>query len=290
VADNTGVTRMAAPALTGAFRGAPLLQRLVLIVGVAVVSSAAFCYSLYLVLGLPIISGGVGGMVAFLAPLVTPAVVAPFVMVPLERSNRRSVTLLDQVERARAELAAEMAERQKVQERLEHEVRHDPLTGVLNRRGFFEVCQARPATTMTLYTVDVDRFKDINDNLGHMAGDAVLCAVAEVLRAAAGADGWVGRIGGDEFVVLHPGAPADSTIGCLLAGWQVDLSDGASCWASASVGSSHLEPGASVDLALSAADRAMFRAKKVRAADREALPGRPSHLAETVAVDADLAV
>jgi diguanylate cyclase (GGDEF)-like protein len=257
--------------VAAAFRGATLVQRLVLIVGAAVVSSAAFCYTFYAVLGLPIISAGVGGMVALLAPVVTPAVVAPIVMVPLERSNRRAVALLGQVERARAQLSAEMAERHEIQARLEHEARHDPLTGVLNRRGFFEVCQARPAVPMTVYTVDVDHFKTINDTLGHMAGDTVLCALAEVLRSTAGADAWVGRIGGDEFVVLHPGASAESTVSQSMAGWHVDLGEGASCWVSASVGSSRLEVGASVDQALSAADRAMFREKKVRDTSRAGL-------------------
>jgi diguanylate cyclase (GGDEF)-like protein len=262
------------------YRTATLSQRLALIVVVSVVGSAAFCYTGYAVIGLPVLSGGVGGMVAFWAPIVTPAVVAPMVMRPLERANRRALVLLGQVEQARATLAAEMVERQRAQERLEHEVSHDHLTGVLNRRGFFQACQSRPAVPMTLCTVDVDQFKAINDSLGHMAGDMVLCALAEALLACAGEGAWVGRLGGDEFVVLDPDPSAGRIVAQCMAGWQVVLGEGVSCWVGASVGTSFLEAGASVDQALSAADRAMFRHKRARATDRDLLASPAPRLAE----------
>ncbi len=247
-------------------------QRLLLITFLSVTGSAAFCYAGYVLVGLPVISSGVGGMVALWAPLVTPAVVAPTIMVPLERANRRARLLLDQVEQARATLAAEVLDRQRAQERLEYEVHHDHLTGVLNRRGFFEACQSRPDVPMTLCTVDVDQFKAINDGLGHMAGDVVLCALAEALQSCVGRDAWVARIGGDEFVVLDPDPSAGRVVAQCMARWQVALGNGTSCWVSASVGSSFLDAGQSIDEALSAADRAMFRQKRARASDRD-LPG-----------------
>jgi diguanylate cyclase len=269
--------------MRGVERRATLPRRVALIVAVSVAGSAAFCYTLYAILGLAIISSGVGGVIAFWAPLVTPLVVTPVVMVPLERSRRRSVDLLAQVESARAQLATEVAERQRAQERLEYEVRHDPLTGALNRRGFFEVCQSRPAVPMTICTVDVDEFKAVNDTMGHMAGDAVLCALADTLRSCVGERGWVARLGGDEFVVLHLDESAGHAVGTRLAGWRVSLGGGQSCWVSASVGSSRLDVGASVDRALSAADHEMFldkRAKRVRTADRSELPARLLRLDE----------
>lgn len=274
VPDNVRMGRLTRSVL-GSYRTATLLQRMLLIVVVSVIGSAAFCYAGYTVIGLPIFAGGVGGMVALWAPIVTPAAVAPMVMLPLERANRRTRVLLGQVEQARATLSAEVLERQRVQERLEYEVRHDPLTGVLNRRGFFEVCQSRPAVPMTLCTVDVDQFKAINDSLGHMAGDAVLRALAEALLAYAGKGASVARLGGDEFVVLDPDPSAGKMVSQCLAGRQVALGEGVSCWVGASVGSSFLEPGASVDQALSAADRAMFRQKRGRATDRGSLRPAP---------------
>ena len=278
VPDNVRMGRLTRSVL-GPYRTATLLQRLVIIVVVSVIGSAAFCYVGYTVIGLPVVSGGVGGMVALWAPIVTPAVVAPMVMLPLERANRRARVLLDQVERARATLTAEVLKRQRVQERLEYEVRHDPLTGVLNRRGFFEACQSGPAVPRTLCTVDVDQFKAINDSLGHMAGDAVLRAVAEALLECAGEGAWVARLGGDEFVVLDPDPSAGRIVAQCMAGRHMALGEGVSCWVGGSVGSSFLEPGASVDQALSAADRAMFRQKRARATDRGLL-GPASRLAQ----------
>ncbi len=86
--------------------------------------------------------------------------------------------------------------------------RHDPLTGLLNRRAFYDVVDGLPrqengeAATRFVALVDLDRFKPVNDVHGHAAGDATLCAAAERLRAEAGAGGTVARLGGDEFVVI----------------------------------------------------------------------------------------
>jgi diguanylate cyclase (GGDEF)-like protein len=58
---------------------------------------------------------------------------------------------------------------------------------------------------LTLIAVDVDHFKRINDNFGHASGDAVLAAIAEVLRDQAGKNSLVARLGGEEFIVVLPG-------------------------------------------------------------------------------------
>jgi len=86
----------------------------------------------------------------------------------------------------------------------------DPLTGLPNRRAFMrdlehEVERARRyGRPLTLAIGDVDRFKQINDTLGHPAGDRALCAVADTLRAGLrGTDGAY-RLGGDEFALLLP--------------------------------------------------------------------------------------
>jgi diguanylate cyclase (GGDEF)-like protein/PAS domain S-box-containing protein len=91
--------------------------------------------------------------------------------------------------------------------RIESYARRDPLTGVANRRSLDEfllaaraACAAR-TTGLAILHVDLDRFKEINDTLGHTAGDHVLRHVAEVLRGAVREDDLVARVGGDEFVV-----------------------------------------------------------------------------------------
>ena len=84
----------------------------------------------------------------------------------------------------------------------------DELTGLLNRRGWFEAAEAelarsrRSSDVRELLFVDVDGLKQVNDVLGHRSGDEAIVDAAGVLRAAAGPGDVVGRLGGDEFVVL----------------------------------------------------------------------------------------
>lgn len=98
--------------------------------------------------------------------------------------------------------------------RLEHQSTHDALTGVLNRRGL-QGLMAREASRhqrfghgWAVVAVDVDHFKRVNDRHGHGAGDAVLVRVARALAATAREVDSVGRMGGEEFVVLLPGCDA----------------------------------------------------------------------------------
>ncbi len=85
---------------------------------------------------------------------------------------------------------------------------HDSLTGLANRRVFDERIHgmmnsaARYDKPLTMLSMDLDKFKDINDNLGHLAGDEVLKSVAEVLRNAVRSSDLLVRMGGDEFVLV----------------------------------------------------------------------------------------
>ena len=81
----------------------------------------------------------------------------------------------------------------------------DPLTGLLNRRGFDQQMQRigqGSAAGCTLLIIDIDHFKAINDAHGHLLGDKVIVAVANVLRGCIGERGPIARIGGEEFAVL----------------------------------------------------------------------------------------
>ena len=92
----------------------------------------------------------------------------------------------------------------------------DPLTGSLNRRGFEQELgravarAARESGELALLAVDVDQFKRINDSFGHLAGDTVLRELAEVLTHSARTEDVLGRVGGDELVVLLPGADLEA--------------------------------------------------------------------------------
>ena len=88
--------------------------------------------------------------------------------------------------------------------------KHDPLTGVLNRRDLLTTVDRlmetsrRAGRTTSCVMVDIDHFKSINDELGHLAGDEVLIRVAEVLQQQARSADVVCRFGGEEFVILFP--------------------------------------------------------------------------------------
>lgn len=114
----------------------------------------------------------------------------------LRRRNEELMQTLDSLHCARGELGA--ARQLSLS---------DELTGLANRRGLYQRLDALRAQLpadmpLGLLLVDVDDFKQINDGHGHLAGDRVLQAVADELRAAAGASDIVCRLGGDEFALL----------------------------------------------------------------------------------------
>lgn len=102
--------------------------------------------------------------------------------------------------------------------------RTDELTGLTNRRGFGVHLEQRrqngALAGMSLILIDCDRFKQINDTHGHLAGDRVLQSVASLLRAVAGPDDIACRLGGDEFCLLVTGHGRDDT--ARIAGYIVD--------------------------------------------------------------------
>ena len=105
-------------------------------------------------------------------------------------------------------VARDITERTEYEQALRHMTLEDALTGLYNRRGFALLAQqllngaGRHAGCTLLLYFDLNRFKAINDSLGHHAGDLALVEVAEVLRETFRESDLIGRLGGDEFVVL----------------------------------------------------------------------------------------
>jgi diguanylate cyclase (GGDEF)-like protein/PAS domain S-box-containing protein len=109
----------------------------------------------------------------------------------------------------------DLTERKRADEYIYHVAHHDPLTGLPTRtllRDRLEVAierGRRSQDTLAVMMVDLDNFKRVNDSLGHQAGDTVLCEISKRLQACVRKSDTVGRMGGDEFVVLLPDLRSD---------------------------------------------------------------------------------
>lgn len=146
----------------------------------------------------------------------------------------------------------------------------DQLTGILNRRGidnFFVRSTAGGRGAFSILLADVDRFKGINDRFGHAAGDSALRAVASVLQENVRATDGLGRIGGDEFLIVLPGADAraaDELVKRLRAQLplQVTLRGAVAVPVTFSVGIASTARRESLEELIARADRAMYEDKR----------------------------
>ena len=185
--------------------------------------------------------------------------------------------LLAEVESREATLVAAHDTLRTANESLAYLAHHDPLTGLHNRNGFRDsvhrmlAAHEGSAHKLALLFVDCDRFKAVNDRLGHAAGDALLVALARRLGAVTRDGDVVARLGGDEFAVLL--GPVESAAEAAAVAGDIAR---ALCQpvvhplhgrmdASASIGVALLpDHGRDLDTLMAAADAAMYRAKAAR--------------------------
>jgi diguanylate cyclase len=170
---------------------------------------------------------------------------------------------------------------------LQRLAKHDPLTGLLNRRAFQDVFETmarksrRHGSAGCILVIDADNFKSINDRFGHDVGDRALVHLAGVISGASGGEAIIGRLGGEEFAVA-----------CFNAADPVEFAErirkavsGAPFWTgsqrlplSISIGVTEIDETRSLREALSDADQGLYRAKGA-GRNRVMMAGRAPSLA-----------
>ena len=181
-------------------------------------------------------------------------------------------------EMMQAKREAEAAEQRIIE--LEHQleaasgkVREDHLTGALNRRGLdtafiAEIARAdREARPLSVSVIDIDNFKQLNDRLGHQAGDGALVHLVQVVKDTLRPTDVVARYGGEEFVVLLINTPLDEAQ-AVMTRLQRELTkrfflhDNQKILITFSAGVTQFQPGDNQDSVIARADDAMYQAKK----------------------------
>jgi diguanylate cyclase (GGDEF)-like protein len=191
-------------------------------------------------------------------------------------STRFGVTL---IALAPLVVASVMAARNDLMEQLRRLAERDALTGLRNRRAFFEtgaetlsrsVARGKPAAVLM---IDIDHFKSVNDNFGHISGDRVITAVAEMIEKSVRSQDVVGRLGGEEFAVILPDCAADEArqvaerITSTLRSTRIALGADKSIAVTASIGLHVENEDNYIERSLARADKALYRAKN-RGRDR----------------------
>jgi diguanylate cyclase (GGDEF)-like protein len=166
----------------------------------------------------------------------------------------------------------DVTERRRAEERIAHMAGHDALTDLPNRSLFRDemekaLARSRRGEGLAVLYVDLDHFKEVNDTLGHPAGDELLRAVAGRLKNCIRTSDTIARLGGDEFAIIRPGvarpeeviAVAERIVGVLSEPYNLEGHD---VVAGASVGIARAPgDGTTPDQLLKNADMALYRAK-----------------------------
>jgi diguanylate cyclase (GGDEF)-like protein len=188
---------------------------------------------------------------------------------------------------AHQDLQEKYAEIQLLQDKLREQAIRDPLTELYNRRYMEDTIERelakaeRENNPLSAIILDLDHFKSINDTYGHEAGDAVLKSLAQFLSAEARKTDIICRYGGEEFVVIMPGAGLEAAVERVEA-WRLSFQEiripyqdeVLKCTFSAGV-ASFPSSGRTVKTLFSAADKALYTAKQ-KGRNRVMVPNRRS--------------
>ena len=198
-------------------------------------------------------------------------------------------------------IVRDITERKQQMDALQHQALHDSLTGLPNRNLLADrVEQAlrtsqRQSKPLALLLADLDRFKEINDTLGHLNGDLVLKQVAEHLQQVVRGSDTVARLGGDEFAILLPTAEIDDAIKIchkLLRRLEQTIElEGHSFEVGASIGiAMYPEHGSDVITLMQRADVAMYAAKRAHSGYMVYDANQDQHSLKTLSLISELRV
>lgn len=157
-------------------------------------------------------------LASFVVLLSLPAIIGFIAAYRLNTTWRREFAALLEAETANAELRREIERRVKLEEELRVQASIDHLTGLYNRRSYEKLFEQefgrarRHNTPLALCVLDLDLFKEINDRYGHASGDVALLQVASACRAELRESDIVGRLGGEEFILILPHTDAAGAV------------------------------------------------------------------------------
>jgi diguanylate cyclase (GGDEF)-like protein/PAS domain S-box-containing protein len=173
-----------------------------------------------------------------------------------------------------AAIERDLTEYKKLQAHLENMATIDSLTGLANRQAFMQRAKnefnraRRYARPLTVVMIDIDHFKAINDQYGHAAGDDVLRQAADICQSSLRGSDFMGRVGGEEFVLLLPDTPPTNAyyvaerMRTHLCETSIELENGTTLNITASFGVAPMnEDDSDFDALLERADEAMYHAK-----------------------------
>ena len=196
----------------------------------------------------------------------------------------------------------DITEKKQVEEKLQYDATHDVLTGLPNRKFFMsrleaalETARENPEYKVSILFIDLDRFKLVNDSLGHQSGDDLLIGIAERLRDCVRPSDTVARLGGDEFTVLVKGRYENKEVIRIAERVQEKFSQpfnlsGHDVYSSASIGILHASPKhLTSEEMMRDADTAMYQAKRAGKARHEVFDEDMHKAAkETLQLETDL--
>jgi len=227
--------------------------------------------------GTQILLGGSASDIALITPILSPDDLLGVSVISFENDSANAILGKEDLLKRLAGLSDQASTallRARLLDQISHMAWHDALTGLPNRRLLEDrVEQAlarsqRNGEPVTVFFVDLDRFKNVNDTLGHAAGDDLIRQVAHRLVEATRRQDTVARLGGDEFAILLPGLGDRQIIDDLAKRLLSALSrpfviEGQEVYVSGSIGvSTSPEHGQSYDELISHADAAMYRSKE----------------------------